>query len=597
MQAIIDGKTVTIKENETILEAAERLDIKIPTLCAFKEINHYPGACRVCVVKIKRKDSDEYKVVTSCNTPIEDGMEVITRSPDIREQQKFAVKLILADHKEKCATCIRNGNCELQDVVTYLGIKENEYNFPFYKERDIDNSSPAIVKDMQKCIKCFRCVTVCRYYQGTDVLTIDDRGLKIHVGIKQGDNIANSACIMCGQCSIVCPVGAITEKDNTSEAINYFFDNEITTVVQFAPAIRVSVAEEFGKTPGEITTGQIISSLKKLGANYVVDTNFGADLTIMEETNELVKRIKEGGYLPLFTSCCPAWVNYAEKNLHDILPYISTCKSPQEMTGAMIKTYMADKLKLDPGKIRVISIMPCTAKKYESSLEKNRINGMQEVDLVLTTREFVRLLKSFEMDIINMPEKTYDNPVLNDYSGAGVIFGATGGVAEAALRTAYYIINNKNLSKIEFKEVRGMKGIKEATVDMGKAGKIKIAVIHTLKNIKKIISDVEKGTSPYTMIEVMACPGGCIGGGGQPIHRKDLWAIREKRAKGLYKDDKKRKIRVSHENPAIIQIYDEFLEKPGSHVAHKLLHTHYTPIKIDENINIAQLWAEEKKYR
>ncbi len=598
MQATIDGKIVEIKENETILEAARRIGIKIPTLCAFKEINHYPGACRVCVVKIKRKGSDKYHIVTSCNTPIEDGMEVITRSADVWEAQQLAVKLILADHKEECTTCIRNGNCELQDVVSYLGIKSNDYEpYRFYEQRDVDTSSPAIIKDMQRCIRCFRCVTVCRFYQGTDVLTMDDRGLKIHVGVKDGDNILSSACIMCGQCTQVCPVGALTERDDTSVAIEYIFDPEITTVVQFAPAIRVSIAEMFGEKPGKITTGQIISALKKIGADIVVDTNFGADLTIMEETTELLKRIEEGGHLPLFTSCCPAWVNYVEKNHPELIKHLSTCKSPQQMTGSIVKTYLAENMQIDPYKIRVISIMPCTAKKYESSLEKHTINGVREVDVVLTTREFVRILKNFDINPVKLKEEEYDNPVMNTYSGAGVIFGATGGVAEAAMRTAYYFINGKNLKDVELKELRGMEGVKEGTIDLGKGGKIKIAVVHSLKNAKKLLEEVKEGKSPYTMIEVMACPGGCIGGGGQPIHREDIWEIRKKRAEGIYKDDKKQKIRCSHENPAIQELYKKYLGSPGSPYAHKLLHTHYINRKKEKTVKISQLWKEERMYK
>ncbi len=594
MKGYINNKPVEFKEGETILEVARRYGYFIPTLCELEEINHTPGTCRVCVVEIKMKDSDESLLVTSCNTPMKEGMKVYTRTKKVREHQRLQVELILADHDEDCATCVRHGDCELQDIAQFVGLKRTRYAYPeFYEKRTKDTSSFAIIRDMGRCIRCMRCITVCREIQGTDVLVFSGEGLESEISLRDSVDMKNSDCVSCGQCTLVCPVGAISERDDTEEVIDYLYDDDVVTVFQIAPAVRVALGEEFGMKPGTNVEGEIITALKKLGADIVLDTNFTADLVVMEEGGELIERLKKGEKLPLMTSCSPGWINYVEKYYPEFLENVSTVKSPQQCFGAIAKTYLAEKMKIDPKKMRVISIMPCTAKKEEAKREEFKTNGEYDVDVVLTTREFARLLKREGIDLKELPKGAYDNPWMGFYSGAGEIFGATGGVMEAAIRTVYYLVNGKELPGIEFKKVRGFEMIKTAEVDLGKEfGKIKVAVANGLKAAKEIIESIKREDAEYHFIEVMACPGGCLGGGGQPRHKKNYYKVLEARKRAIYKIDKESEVRQAHNNPLIKKLYDDFLETPLSSKSHEILHTHYRNRKREVKHTIKEIWEE-----
>ena len=449
MKAYINNKEVTFNADETILETAKRHGHFIPTLCEMADLGHIPGTCRVCLVEIRRKGDPNAYIVTSCTTPMEQGMEVFTRSARVRKKQRLQVELLLADHHQDCASCIRHGNCELQDVAQFVGLNQTRYHYPhFYERRTRDESSRALVRDMSKCIRCLRCLTVCREVQGTDVLVITEKGLETEISVRDDLPLGSSACVSCGQCILVCPVGALSERDDTDKVIDYLYDPEAITVFQFAPAVRVALGEEFGLPPGANVEGKIISALKRLGADLVLDTNFTADLVIMEEGSELLKRVKNGGSIPMFTSCCPGWVNFAEKNFPDILDHISTTRSPQQCFGSMAKTYLAGQMGLAPERMRVVSIMPCTAKKEEARRPEFYGQGRPDVDVVLTTREFARLLKREGLNLAEMEDSTFDNPFMSHYSGAAAIFGATGGVMEAALRTVYKLVQGKELREV-----------------------------------------------------------------------------------------------------------------------------------------------------
>jgi ferredoxin hydrogenase gamma subunit len=598
MNAQINGKTIEFQEGETILQAAKRSGHFIPSLCEMSAIDHRPGTCRVCLVEIRRKGASESVTVTSCTTPVEDGLEVWTRTPAIREKQRLQVELLLADHNQDCAACIRHGDCELQDVAQFVGLQDARFSNPiFFSGRTKDESSPSIVRDMTKCIRCFRCVQVCRQVQGTDILVIKNEGLDSEVGVRHAPDMAASDCVSCGQCTLVCPVGALAEKDDTERVVDYLYDPKIVSVFQFAPAVRVALGEEFGYAPGTNVEGKIISALKKLGANVVLDTNFTADLVIMEEGTELLNRVKNGGVLPLFTSCSPGWINYLEKFHPDMLKHVSSTKSPQQCFGAIAKSYLAERMKVDPRTMRVVSIMPCTAKKGEAGRGEFANGGQPDVDVVLTTREFARLLKREGIHLADLPDAGFDNEWMGAYTGAAEIFGATGGVMEAALRTVHFVVTGKELEGVRYEPVRGLEGVKEAEVEVGALGTVRLAVAHGLKNALQIVEAVRNGSRQYHFVEVMTCPGGCIGGGGQPKSKRTYQGSRVERMKATYAIDDGAKVRQSHNNPLVQKLYKEFLGEPNSHKAHDLLHTHYQDRSRKVTHTMSEIWEDIEEGR
>lgn len=593
----INGKEVQFKPNETILEVATRNGHFIPTLCEMRELNHAPGTCRVCLTEIQRHNDPRLYLVTSCDTPMEEGMKVFTRTPRVREHQRLQVEMLLADHDENCSSCVRHGNCELQDVAQFVGLQQNRYQNPaFYKERTRDFSSPAIIRDMTRCIRCHRCVTVCREIQATDVLVITDKGIDSEVGVRNSLALGTSNCVSCGQCTLVCPVGALAVRDDTEIVIDYLYDPNIFTVVQFAPATRIALGEEFYMPYGANVQGKMITALKKLGADVVLDTNFTADLVIMEEGSELLHRVKNKETLPLMTSCSPGWVNFLEKNYPDMIPNLSSVKSPQQCFGAIAKTYLAQKMNVDPTRMRVISIMPCTAKKEEAKRPEMKRNGVPDVDVVLTTREFARLLKREGLWLPDLEDGHFDNAWMGEFSGAAEIFGTTGGVMEAALRTVYFIVKGEELPGINYEPVRGYERIREAEVDLGKElGIVKVAVAHGLKAAKQIVEDIRNGEVEYHFVEIMGCPGGCMGGGGQPRGKKSYQTFWHERQKAIYEIDKNSLIRQSHNNPQIKKIYEDFLGHPLSEKSHHLLHTTYRDRKETVKHSMKEIWDEIKK--
>lgn len=575
----IDGKPYEVGEGKTILETCQEIGIKIPSLCFLKDVSHN-ASCAICVVEVKGARS----LVRSCVTNTCEGMDIKTHSNHINQARKMNLELILANHPKDCLVCERNGNCELQSLAATLGISQT--SFPRTKpcERP-DDTSVSLVRNPDKCILCGRCISVCADVQTVYAIDFTGRGLRSKVGTYQDRGLGNVACTNCGQCALVCPTAAIIERDETEQVFNDIYNKEKFVIIQTAPAIRVGIGEAMGMAEGALVTGQMVSALKKLGFDKVFDTQFTADLTIMEEGFELIHRLKSGGTLPMVTSCSPGWIKFIEHFFPKSLEHLSTCKSPQQMFGAVAKSYYAQKMNIDPRNMVVVSIMPCTAKKFESKRPemnsafhfwKDKLNlsereSFQDVDYVLTTRELARMFKKTGIDFSHLPQEEFDKP-LGISTGAGVIFGATGGVMEAAVRTAYEVITGKPLEKIDLNVVRGFEGIKEAELDL-KGTKIKVAVAHTLKNARKLLEQIEEGKSPYAFIEVMTCPGGCLGGGGQPI--PTTWEIRQKRADSIYKEDSMHQIRKSHENPAIKAIYEEFLTEPLGHVSHELLHTSY----------------------
>lgn len=575
----INGKPITVEKGTHILGAAKQAGVKIPSLCAHPDLDAW-AACGICVVKVANSRGVSPKLVRACATECVEGENYITHDPELNKIRKTIIEMILADHPQNCLTCGRNGSCELQTLAAEFGIREIPYARNV-KNMPKDDSTGAIVLDPSKCVQCGRCAQVCQQLQNVWALEFIGRGEKTRIA-GAGDIVLNETpCIKCGQCSAHCPVGAIYELDETGKLLAAIQNPELTVVAQIAPAVRVAIGEEFGLEPGEITTGKIYAALRAIGVDTVFDTNFAADLTIMEEGTEFVHRFTEKKDLPLITSCCPAWVEYMEKYACDMIPNFSTAKSPQQMQGAITKTYYAQTAKLDPAKIFSVSIMPCTAKKQEIKRSDDMFSsGYQDNDLVLTTRELARLFKQFGIDFKNIEPQKADSPI-GQYTGAGTIFGVTGGVMEAALRTAYSLVTGDELPNdaVDFTAVRGMDGIKTATVDV-KGTPVRVAVAHGLKNVQTLLQEVREAREtgkevPYHFIEVMACKGGCIAGGGQPYGTED--EIRAKRIDGLYADDKKSEFRKSHQNPEIKKIYADFLEKPSSHKAHKLLHTHYVP--------------------
>ena len=566
----IDEFDIEVEEGTTILEAARKINIDIPTLCFLKDINE-GGDCRMCLVKIDGRNN----LTTACNQKCEEGMIIHTHTKEVVDARKTVLDLILSNHNKKCLTCIRDGNCELQNLAIKYKMEDVLYEGEKL-DYEIDDKSPSIVRDPSKCILCKRCVGACKRLQDIGAIDVGNRGFESCISTACGKSLNDVDCTFCGQCIVSCPVGALYEKDNLKDVIDILNDKNCIKIVQTAPAVRVALGEEFGLPIGTNVKGKMVTALKRLGFDKVFDTNTGADFTIMEEANEFVDRFTKNKNLPMFTSCCPAWIRFMEKNYPKELKHLSSCKSPHQMFGAMIKSYYAKKNKLNPKKIKVISVMPCVAKKYESSREEMEEEQIRDVDAVITTRELARLIKQNDLDFVNLEDNDFDSP-MGEATGAAAIFGVTGGVMEAALRTAADLIEGKDLQDIEYSAVRGKQGIKKATITL--AGKeIKIAVVSSLKCAREIVEEIKTGKTDYQFIEVMACPGGCILGGGQPIKsskERSLKDIYKLRADSLYSIDEKSVKRKSHQNPAVIQTYVDFLEKPGSEKAHKYLHTKY----------------------
>ena len=566
----IDGIKTQVPKEFTVLEAAKSLDINIPTLCHLKGINEV-GACRICVVEVKGART----LQASCVLPVSEGMEVKTCSPAVMEARKTILDLILSRHERECTTCSRNLNCELQKLCDEMGIDKVSYEGEKIVYA-VDQASPSIVRDQNKCVLCGRCIAICRDIQHTEAINFANRGIRTTVTAPNGKALTEVNCINCGQCIKICPVGALREKDDTHKVWSALGNPDLHVVVQTAPAVRVGLGEEFGMPVGTNVEGKMITALKRLGFDKVFDTDFSADLTILEEGTELLNRIKNGGKLPLITSCSPGWIKFCEHNYHEFLDNLSTCKSPQQMMGAVAKSYYAEKAGIDPKNIFVVSVMPCTAKKFEANREEMALDGLKDVDVVLTTRELAKMIKQVRINFTALSEGKYDS-ILGDSTGAAVIFGATGGVMEAALRTVADILTGQDLKKIDYTPVRGMEGIKEASVNVDGVD-IKVAVAHGTGNAAKLLDSIKDGKAEYHFIEVMACPGGCINGGGQPIllDKEKTEEVKKLRAQGLYKIDKEdRRFRKSHENPEVKKLYEDYLDEPNSHISHRLLHTKY----------------------
>lgn len=571
----INNIPVEVPKGTKIMQAAKTLGIDIPHLC-YHEDQRIKAHCRLCSVEVTGKR----RLLAACSTEVWEGMDVHTDTEIVRDTQVSILQLMLANHHKDCLSCPRNQNCDLQRLCSRFNILKSPLPSVVKDEPRIE-TNPSIVRDPSKCIRCGRCIRACKDVQGIAALTYAGRSSDIVVTTAFNKPMEKTDCVLCGQCSLVCPTGAIVEKDDTQKVLDALQNPKKHVIVQVAPAVRVALGDAFGMQPGAIMTGQMVTALKLLGFDSVFDTNFGADLTIMEEGYEFLNRLNNGGVLPMMTSCSPGWVNYVEKHFPDYRDHLSSAKSPMSMFGAIAKTYYPEKAGLDVNDIVTVAVMPCTAKKYEASRPEMGRNGQQDVDIVLTTRELIKLIKYVGLSLTELPESDFDSP-LGVGSGAGAIFGATGGVMEAALRTVYEKVTGKTLAKLEFTAVRGFEGIKEATVTIN-GRDIRLAVVHTLKNAHKIMEQVKKGISPYDFIEVMACPGGCIGGGGQPIGTTN--AIRQKRMAALYEIDKNMPLRKSHENPEIITLYKDFLGEPLSEKAHELLHTTYTKVTKPYNFN------------
>ncbi|MCQ2492047.1 MAG: [FeFe] hydrogenase, group A [Lachnospiraceae bacterium] len=561
----INHQAISVPDGTTIMEAAKLIGIEIPKLCFLKDINEI-GACRVCVVELVGKR----RLITACNNEVKEGMEILTNSPKVRESRKNTVQLLLSEHDFKCATCVRSKNCTLQDIANNLGLVD----LPFQQKVVKKPWSPEfpLQRDSSKCVKCMRCVQICEKVQGLNIWDVANTGSRTDVDVSLNRKIEDADCALCGQCITHCPVGALSERDDTSKAFKAFADPDKVTVVQIAPAVRAAWGESLGLSREEATVEKIITALRMMGADYVFDTVFTADLTIMEEGNEFLKRLTEGDLdkYPMFTSCCPGWIRFIKSQYPEMVPQLSTAKSPQQMFGATTKTYFADKLGIDPEKIFCISIMPCTAKKGERTMELyyKEFAG-NDVDLVLTTRELDRMIKRDYINPKTLTDGTFDDP-LKVGTGAGVIFGATGGVMEAALRSAYYLVTGKNPKADAFANVRGMEGWKEATFDINGI-EVKVAVVSGLGNTRKLMNAIKRGEVKYHFVEVMACPGGCVGGGGQPIHEGQELA--NVRGANLYFLDQNAQLRFSHENPSVLKAYEEYFGEPLSHKSHSILHT------------------------
>ena len=575
----INGRDYSVPKNSTVLSAARSVGIQIPTLCYLKDINEI-GACRICVVEVKGARS----LVTSCVYPVNEGMEITTNSKKVNECRKMTLELLLSNHRKECLSCIRSGNCELQALCREYGVEDENAFDGAVTPTEIDDSAVHMVRDNSKCILCRRCVAACKNLQAVSVIGANSRGFNTHIGSAFEAKLAEVACIHCGQCINVCPTGALYEKDDTAKVFDAINDPTKHVIVQTAPSVRVGLGEEFGYPIGSVVTGQMVAALRRLGFDKVFDTNFSADLTIMEEATEFLDRYTNKGKLPLITSCSPGWVKFCEHYFPDFMDNLSSCKSPQGMFGATAKTFYAEKMGIDPKDIFSVSIMPCTAKKFEATRDQNAVEGYPDIDAALTVRELARMIKQQGIIFNELPDEEFDAP-FGLGSGAGTIFGATGGVMEAALRTAAEVVTGQPLEKLDFMDVRGTQGIKQASYNLA-GNEVRVAVASGLANAKKLLEMVRDGEIEVDFIEIMVCPGGCVNGGGQPIQNANVRNkidIRAERAAGLYKDDLNLPIRKSHENPDIKAVYDEFFGKPGSHKAHEILHTHY--VKRDKYFN------------
>lgn len=567
---IIDGIKTQVPKGTTVLDAAKSLNINIPTLCFLKDLNEV-GACRMCVVEVKGART----LQASCVLPASEGMEIKTNSKKVRESRNMIMKLILSRHERECLTCSRNLNCELQKLAEEMDIKDVIFEGEKIKYA-LDEASSSIVRDQNKCILCGRCISVCKNVQGTSIIAFARRGVKTTVTTSFDKGLAEVPCISCGQCIKICPVGALKEKDDRYKVWQALDNDDMLVIAQTAPAVRVALGEEFGYPVGTNVEGKMVAAIRRLGFDKVFDTDFAADLTIIEEGTELLTRIKNGGKLPMITSCSPGWIKYCEHNYSDFIENLSTCKSPHQMLGALTKSYYAEKMGIDPKKIFMVSIMPCTAKKFESSREELSVNGLQDVDAVLTTRELAKMIKESRINFKLLEEASFDK-VMGESTGAAVIFGTTGGVMEAALRTVADILTGQDLENIEYTPVRGLQGIKEATVKIGDLD-VSVAVAHGTGNAGKLLDKIKSGEATYHFVEIMGCPGGCINGGGQPIimDKETTEEVCRKRAEGLYNADKNMTYRKSHKNPEIKTLYDEYLHDANGEKAHHILHTHYT---------------------
>lgn len=567
----INNKQIEVEKGITILDAAEKLNILIPTLCHLKlhegSVANAPGSCRVCVVEVEGRRN----LAPACSTPVFDGMVIKTNSIKAIKARRTVVELLLSDHPQDCLLCQKNRNCDLQELAENLGIRDIKYRgeLSTYPK---DESSYSIVRDLDKCILCRRCETMCSEVQTVGTLSAVGRGFNTVVAPAFKYPMLKSNCTFCGQCVAVCPTAALTEVNNTSKVWDALSDSSKFIIVQTAPSIRAALGESFGLEPGTAVTGKMVAALRALGFKKVFDTDFGADLTIMEEASEFIHRLQHGGRLPMLTSCCPAWVKFFEHDFHDLLDIPSSCKSPQQMFGAIVKSYLAEKLSIDPKDIIVVSVMPCLAKKYEAARPEMGQNGVPDVDIVITTRELAKMIKEAGINFLHLPDEDFDDP-LGETTGASVIFGVTGGVMEAALRTAYEWVTKTPLKNVEFHDVRGLKGIKEASIKMNDT-EVRVAITNGLGNARTLLTSIRQGKANYHLIEIMACPGGCINGGGQPLIHGDVDIIK-KRMEAIYSEDHSKSLRKSHENPYIKKLYDEYLGEPYGERAHELLHTHY----------------------
>ncbi len=570
----INGMPLSVPAGISILEAARYAGIEIPTLCYLKNINEI-GACRICMVEVVGARS----LVSACVFPVNEGMEIYTNSERVRHSRKTTLELILSTHDKNCLACVRSGNCELQKLCKEFGVDKPNYYEGEVIHYDFDDSAAHMIRDNNKCILCRRCIAACDN-QGISVIGANARGFDTHVSSAFDKDLADVSCISCGQCIVNCPTGAIVEKDDTDKVLAAINDPKKFVIVNTAPSIRATLGEAFGMHIGTNVEGKMVAALRRLGFDKVFDTDFAADLTIMEEANELVERVKNGGVLPMITSCSPGWIKYCEHYYPELIPHLSTCKSPQQMFGATMKTYYAEKMGIDPKDMVVVGIMPCTAKKFETKRPNQAASGYPDVDIALTTRELARMIESAGIYFNHLPDEEFDNP-FGESTGAATIFGTTGGVMEAALRTAVKMITGKDAPNPDFEAVRGMENIKEADYKVGDLD-VKVAVASGTKNAKVIMDKIKSGESNYLFVEIMGCPGGCINGGGQPIQHAvvhNFIDLKARRAEVLYKADKENKKRRSHENSAIKELYDTYLEKPGSHKAHEILHTSYVARK------------------
>ena len=570
----INNRPYTVPKGSTILEAARYAGIEIPTLCFLKDINQI-GACRICMVEVKGARS----LVAACVFPVNEGMEIFTNTEKVRHSRKMTLELILSNHDRKCLSCVRSGTCELQKLCKEFGVDIEDRFDGEMTRYNFDDSAAHMVRDNNKCILCRRCIAACDQ-QGISVIGANARGFDTHVSSAFDKDLADVSCISCGQCIVNCPTGAIVEKDDTDKVLAAINDPSKFVIVQTAPSIRATLGEAFGMHIGTNVEGKMVAALRRLGFDKVFDTDYAADLTIMEEANELLERVQNGGTLPMITSCSPGWIKYCEHYYPEQIPHLSSCKSPQQMFGAVMKTYYAEKMGIDPKDMVVVGIMPCTAKKFETKRDDQAASGYPDVDIALTTRELARMIDGAGIFFKHLPDEEFDTP-FGESTGASTIFGATGGVMEAALRTAVEKLTGETLEDVDFTAVRGMDGVKEAEYDVA-GKKIKVAVASGTKNAKVLMDQIKNGTSEYLFIEIMGCPGGCINGGGQPIQHavvRNFVDLKARRAEALYTADRNNAVRKSHENEAIKTLYTEYLGKPGSHKAHEILHTSYVARK------------------